>query len=34
MTIKAVFTNEGNADDGSAEVKPAESENKEEVINK
>lgn len=34
MTIKAVFTNEGNADDGSAEVKQAESENKEEVINK
>ena len=34
MTIKAVFTNEGNADDGSAEVKQTESENKEEVINK
>ena len=34
MTIKAVFTNEGNEDDGSAEVKTTESENKEEVATK
>lgn len=34
MTIKAVFTNEGNEDDGSAEVKKSESENKEEVTTK
>ena len=34
MTIKAVFTNEGNEDDGSAEVKTVESESKEEVKNR
>lgn len=34
MTIKAVFTNEGNEDDGSAEVKTTESENKEETLKK
>lgn len=34
MTIKSVLTNEGNEDDGSAEVKTAESENKEEVTTK
>ena len=34
MTIKAVFTNEGNEDDGSAEVKTTESENKEETVKK
>ena len=34
MTIKAVFTNEGNEDDGSAEVKKSESENKEETVKK
>ncbi len=31
MTIKSVLTNEGNEDDGSAEVKSVESENKETV---
>ena len=31
MTIKSVLTNDGNEDDGSAEVKTAEQENKEEV---
>ena len=31
MTIKSVLTNEGNEDDGSAEVKTAESESKEEI---
>ncbi len=34
MTIKSVVTNEGNEDDGSAEVKKSESENKEEVNTK
>ena len=34
MTIKSVVTNEGNEDDGSAEVKKSESENKEEVTTK
>lgn len=31
MTIKSILTNEGNEDDGSAEVKLAESESKEEI---
>lgn len=31
MTIKSVLTNEGNEDDGSAEVKTADSEKKEEI---
>ena len=31
MTIKSVLTNEGNEDDGSAEVKTSESESKEEI---
>ena len=34
MTIKAVFTNEGNEDDGSAEVKTENTETKEEISNK